>query len=260
MLLMGERSETADQLSERLRILSDKLFESLPTGQYRTLDALSDLYSLESSENLFIVRSGTLQGWHEDRQCLYFEPGDVLGLNECYQLPALRIACDDGVIVEQHAADDLLRYTHETKERQAIWSSYLMSQIALFQNAFARSHTDEDAGPSTGFLNFAPGETILSEGDPAHEVFTILNGRADAYVAGNKVGEVLQDEIFGAMAVFTGEPRSATVVAAEPCTVLAVPKDEFVTLIKSHPETTMTLIENMARNIQSLNARLTKDD
>lgn len=45
----------------------------------------------------------------------------------------------------------------------------------------------------------------------------------------------------------------------EDCTVLAVPKDEFVTLIKSHPETTMTLIDNMARNIQSLNARLTEE-
>lgn len=259
MLLLGERSETADQLSERLRILSDKLFESLPPGERRHLEAQTDLYALQSTENLFIVRSGTMQGWHGERLCLYFEPGDVIGLNECYQLPALRVACEEGVVVEQHTADDLLRYTHETKERQAIWTSFLMTQIALFQDAFARNLREEDQSPQTGFLNFAPGETILTEGDPAHEVFTILNGRADVYVAGSKVGEVLQDEIFGAMAVFTGEPRSATVIASEPCTVLAVPKDEFVTLIKSHPETTMTLIENMARNIQSLNARLTED-
>ncbi len=259
MLLLGERSETTEQLSERLRILSDKLFESLPEGQRITLETMPDIYALHSTENLFIIRSGTLQAYLDERLCLYYEPGDVIGLNECYQLPSLRVACDEGVIVEQHAADDLLRYTHETKERQAIWTSYLMTQISLFQNAFARHQREEDQSPQTGFLNFAPGETILSEGDPAHEVFTILNGRADVYVAGAKVGEVLQDEIFGAMAVFTGEPRSATVIAADPCTVLAVPKDEFVTLIKSHPQTTMTLIENMARNIQSLNARLTEE-
>lgn len=259
MLLLGERSESMDQLSERIRILADKLFEELPPGQPLTLDASPDLYALNSTENLFIVRSGNLQGYFEDRQCLYYEAGDVIGLNECYQLPSFRIVCDGGIQVEQYPADELLRFVHATKERQAIWTSFLMTQLALFMEAFARHKVTEASRPNTGFMSFAPGETIITEGDPAHEVFTILTGRADVYVGGAKVGEVGQDEIFGAMAVFTGEPRSASVIAVEDCTVLAVPKDEFVTLIKSHPETTMTLIDNMARNIQSLNARLTEE-
>lgn len=259
MLLLGERSETTEQLTDRLRILAGKLFEDLPAGQPITLDACDDLYALHSPETLFIVRSGNLQGYHDERHCLYYEPGDVIGLNECYQLPALRIACDGGIQVEQYPADTLLRFAHETKQRQAIWTSFLLTQVALFTDAFGRHLATEDERPHTGFLSFAEGETIIAAGDPAHEVFTILSGRADVYVAGAKVGEVLKDEIFGAMAVFTGETRSATVVAAEPCSVLAVPKDEFITLIKSHPETTLTLIENMARNIQSLNARLTED-
>lgn len=257
MLLLGERSETADKLSERIRILTDKLFADLPPGQSVTLDSCSDLYALNSQESLFIVRSGNLQGYFENRHCLYYEAGDVIGLNECYQLPAFRIVCDGGIQADLHAADDLLRYVHETKQRQAIWTSYLMSQLALFMDAFGRHTRAENSRPNTGFLNFAAGEAIIREGDPAHEVFTILTGRADVYVAGAKVGDVARDEIFGAMAVFTGEPRSATVVAVEACTVLAVPKDEFVTLIKSHPETTMNLIDSMARNIQALNARLT---
>jgi CRP-like cAMP-binding protein len=62
------------------------------------------------------------------------------------------------------------------------------------------------------------------------------------------------------MAVFTGEKRSATVKATSACTVLAVPREEFITLIKSHPQTTMTLIENMARRISTLNGQLTSQE
>jgi CRP-like cAMP-binding protein len=107
-------------------------------------------------------------------------------------------------------------------------------------------------------LNFAAGDIIIQQGDEAKEVFTILTGKAQAFVDDVQVGDIFQDEIFGAMAVFTGEKRSATVKAVTPCNVLAVPKEEFITLIQSHPQTTMTMIENMARRIQTLNSQLTQ--
>ncbi|WP_394168686.1 cyclic nucleotide-binding domain-containing protein [Saccharospirillum alexandrii] len=258
MLLLGERSPVADQLQERLRILADKLFEDRPEGQLLSLDSVTDLYASHTRETLFILRSGTLQGHQEERHCLYYEPGDVVGLSDCYQLPSFRISSDGPVELEAYAADVLLQHCLENRQRQSIWTSYLISLSALFMHAFGRYLSEADQQPLTGFLNFASGETIIAEGDPAHEVFTILTGRAEVTVAGAPVGEVLKDEIFGAMAVFTGEPRSATVIAAEPCTVLAVPKDQFISLIKSHPDTVLTLIENMARSIQSLNTQLTE--
>jgi CRP-like cAMP-binding protein len=260
MFLLGERSPVTEQLQERLRILSDKLFEDRPDGQLLSFDSISDLYASHTRETLFIIRSGTLQGHQQKRHCIYYEPGDVVGLSDCYQLPSFRLSSDGPVELEAYAADTLLQHCLENRQRQSIWTSYLISHSALFMQAFGRYLIEMDAQPMTGFLNFAAGETIIAEGDPAHEVFTILTGKADVTVAGAPVGEVLKDEIFGAMAVFTGETRSATVIAAEPCTVLAVPKDQFISLIKSHPDTVLTLIENMARSIQSLNAQLTEAD
>ncbi|HET8903441.1 MAG TPA: cyclic nucleotide-binding domain-containing protein [Saccharospirillum sp.] len=257
MLLQGERSPVADQLQERLRILADKLFEDRPEGQLLSLDSVHDLYASHTRDTLFILRSGTLLGHQQERHCLYYEPGDIVGLSDCYQLPSFRISSDGPVELEAYPADTLLQHCLESRQRQSIWTSYLISLSALFMHAFGRYLTEDEQQPLTGFLNFAAGETIIAEGDPAHEVFTILTGRANVTVAGAPVGEVLKDEIFGAMAVFTGEPRSATVIAAEPCTVLAVPKDQFISLIKSHPDTVLTLIENMARSIQSLNTQLT---
>jgi hypothetical protein len=258
MLLLGERPTYVDQLTDRLKKLSSKLFEALPPGKTVTLPNTSDLYALESTETLFIVRHGSLTAHYENRMCLYFEAGDLIGLTECYQLPSLRVSVEDHAEVEQFEADTILKFVNETKERQAIWTSYLITLMTLFQDAFGRNQLVVNQ-PHTGFLNFTEGDVIINQGDDAKEVFTILTGSADVFVDGTRVGEVLQDEIFGAMAVFTGEQRSATVTATSNCTVLAVPKEEFITLIQSHPQTTMTMIENMARRIQTMNTQITQN-
>jgi len=257
MLLLGERPQYVDQLTERLTKLSGKLFEALPPGQPVVLKRTNDLYALEPSDRLFIVRSGNLYGHYDNRLCVYFESEDLIGLSQCYQLPSLRIAIEDSAEVQQYEADLILRFVNDTKERQAIWTSYLITLITLFQDAFGRNHR-QVAQPNTGFLHFAAGQNIINQGDEAQEVFSILNGKAEVFVDDIRVGAVLADEIFGEMAVFTGEKRSATVRAETDCTVLAVPQADFISLIQSHPQTTMTLIENMARSIKTLNGQLTQ--
>lgn len=259
MLLIGERPSYVDQLTERLRKLTAKLFEDLPEGEPVSLGSSADLYSHESSEHLFLVKNGNLSGHSDNRLCLYYEAGDLIGLTECYQLPSLRVSVDEHAETVRYDADVILRFVNETKERQAIWSSYLITLTSLYQDAFGR-HQQTTSQPHTGFLNFAAGDVIINQGDEATNVFTILSGEADVFVDGTQVGEVLQDEIFGAMAVFTHEKRSATVQARTACTVLAVPKEEFIILIQSHPQTTMTLIENMARQISTLNSQLASKD
>ena len=59
------------------------------------------------------------------------------------------------------------------------------------------------------------------------------------------------------MAVFTRERRSATVVASEPCTVMVIPKEQFLGLTQSNPRIAHSLIESMARRIDLLNKEVT---
>ncbi|RLU00009.1 MAG: Crp/Fnr family transcriptional regulator [Ketobacter sp.] len=72
-----------------------------------------------------------------------------------------------------------------------------------------------------------------------------------------KVGEVLEDEIFGAMSLLTHSPRTASVVADCRCLVMVVPRHQFETMIKTHPRICMSLMENMARQIVALNQQIT---
>lgn len=85
-----------------------------------------------------------------------------------------------------------------------------------------------------------------------------MDGSADVLVDGQKVGELRQDEIFGAMALFTNERRSATVVAREACRVTAIPQAQFLTLMRKAPQLTHSLIEDMSRHIDLLNKEVSQ--
>ncbi|WP_428241847.1 cyclic nucleotide-binding domain-containing protein [Gynuella sp.] len=256
MYFLGERPEYTEQLFNRIRKISRHLFADLPEpDEIISLAEVEDLYQQYGSDSLYIVAVGTIQGSYEDNTVIVYEEGDLIGLTNCYDLPSLTLTSEDQVELKKYDATKLLRFVTETRERQSIWTSYLVSINAVLTESYSRDLKSQ-THLSTGFLHFSKGEVIIREGDDANDVYTIMQGRADVFVEGIKVGEVLRDEIFGAMAVFTSSKRSASVIAAEDCTVLAVPKNEFVSLIQNHPETTMTLIENMARCIISLNTQL----
>ena len=60
------------------------------------------------------------------------------------------------------------------------------------------------------------------------------------------------------MAVFTQEKRSATVIASEPCSLMLIPREQFLTLTRTNPRVAHSLIESMARRIDLLNQQLTQ--
>lgn len=100
---------------------------------------------------------------------------------------------------------------------------------------------------------YAAGDVIITEGDSADFVYTLISGHAEARQGSVKVGDVHESEIFGAMAAFTGEARSASVIAATDCEVVGVPKENFVDLVRMRPDLCEQLIETMARQISALN-------
>ena len=130
----------------------------------------------------------------------------------------------------------------------------------MCQNSLLLNHLAQVSKSQTqtiaGFQNFHPGDIIIKEGDEAEHVYTIISGEADVFADGVRVGDIGEDEVFGAMAVFTGEKRSATVQARTPCTVMAVPQNDFVQLIEAQPKAAVNLIENLARRIIVMNQQL----
>ena len=86
---------------------------------------------------------------------------------------------------------------------------------------------------------FAPGETLIRAGDEGSSMFVLHNGRVAVQVAdksGPRTVAILSEgNFFGEMALFTGEPRTANVVALEETEVLEIGHAAMKHIFETNP-------------------------
>ncbi|WP_313027243.1 cyclic nucleotide-binding domain-containing protein [Pseudomonas lopnurensis] len=258
MYLLGEQPAYADRLINRLQGIPAQLLEGLPpSGPRIELKPSDDLCAALAQQQLLIIETGLLHALIDDKPLFYLQEGDLLGLRQGSELPQWRYCSDEPLNLVPYSRSAVFQHIHADEHRQELFLQYLIGHTALLCDALARLKQPE-IRPATGFKHFATGEELIRQGDEADNVFIIIDGHADAVVDGQKVGDVQKDEIFGAMAVFTRERRSATVIASEPCTVMVIPKEQFLGLTQSNPRIAHSLIESMARRIDLLNKEVTQ--
>lgn len=258
MYLLGEQPAYATQLINRLQSIPAQLLAGLdPIGEPLHLERTDDLVKALPGNQLFIIESGLLHALVDERPLFYLQEGDLVGLRQGIELPTCRYISEEPLSLLPYSRSEVFQHIHADEQRQEQFIHYLIGHTALLSDALVRLKQPE-IRPATGFQHFAAGEALIHQGDDADHVFIIIEGHAEAYVDGKKVGDVQKDEIFGAMAVFTHEKRSATVMASEPCTVMVIPKDQFLGLMQSNPRIAHSLIESMARRIDLLNKEVTQ--
>ena len=257
MYLLGEQPAYADKLISRLQAMPATLLAGLePSGPPLVVEESDDLSLSLPGNQLFLIKQGLVNGLIDERPLFYMQEGDLLGLRQGVELPSCRFSNDEPVTLIPFARGEVFKHIYADEERQELFVQYLVGQTALLSNALAQlKHPGISA--ATGFQSFAAGEELIVQGDDADHVFIIIEGHAEAFVDGHRVGDVVKDEIFGAMAVFTREKRSATVIASEPCTVMVIPKAQFLGLMQSNTRIAHSLIESMAKRINLLNKAVT---
>ncbi len=256
MYLNGKPSESIEQLRNRVGQLVRVLLEDFEIeGTPISLEGVDDLYELFDRDQLFLVQDGMIHLSKNGQNLMSFDEGDLIGIHQSFDMPTPILRTDEYVELIPISRDRFLRHVYSDKRRQHYWSHLLVCLNAMMLNYLADLYKDQ-VRPTAGFQNMQPGDVIIQQGDPAEHVYTIISGEADVFVDGMKVGDIGEEEVFGAMAVFTGEPRSATVVARTPCSIMAVPQKDFVLLIEAQPKAAVNLIENLARRISILNQQL----
>ncbi len=254
MYLLGEQPAYAD----RLQGIPTQLLEGLaPAGETVRLERTDDLAQDLPGNQLFIIENGLLHALVDERPLFYLQEGDLFGLRQGIEFPTCRYSSEEPLSLVPYTRTEVFKHIYASEVRLELFVQYLIGHTALLSDALARIKQPE-IRPATGFQHFAAGEELIHQGDEADHVFIIIEGHAEAYVDGHKVGDVQKDEIFGAMAVFTREKRSATVLASEPCTVMVIPKEQFLSLTQSNPRIAHSLIESMARRIDLLNKEVTQ--
>ena len=99
--------------------------------------------------------------------------------------------------------------------------------------------TERLAGASSSHI-FAPGEMVIRAGDQGSSMFVVHNGRVQVQVTENgrprNVAILNEGDFFGEMALFTGEPRTANVVALEETEVLEIGHAAMKPLFEGNPD------------------------
>lgn len=137
----------------------------------------------------------------------------------------------------------------------ALWERYrtLEERILL---GLAGALAKEDVAPDTRLHRFRRDEVIVTEGSASHEVFVMLEGAATVLIQGRAVGAVGEGEVFGEIAFLTGQPRSATVIAASSCLVQVIERDQFAAMVKANPALMVHVATTLASRVVELNGKL----
>jgi CRP-like cAMP-binding protein len=99
--------------------------------------------------------------------------------------------------------------------------------------------------------------TLMEQGQLAREAFVIVSGTAEIRRDGTKVAVVGAGECVGELALLDHQPRSASVVALEPMTLLVIPSTAFTALLDDAPGLSRKLLGSLAKRIRDLDSRLT---
>lgn len=253
MQFPAKQTQQLPELVTRLQQLAAELREGLPATT-QTLPAGEALFQASSPFQVAYLLEGQVNYYHNDQLLWQYEPGDILGLAPGLADFMGQWRAATPITIAAYSAEAWLAHVQQA-QLAGPWTEFLLCRQSLLECLLLQLQPSAFQ-PSAGFIRVQAGETIIHQGDVAEHVYTLLEGRAEAYLDGVKVGDVNTQEIFGALAVFTRQPRMASVVAVTDCTLVAVRKEEFVELVEHQPQICLGVIEEMAEKIRQLNAEL----
>jgi len=105
---------------------------------------------------------------------------------------------------------------------------------------------------------FAPGESIVRQGQKGNSMFIIHRGTVDVQIKEDgkpkSLRKLREGDFFGEISLLTGEPRSATVLAEEETEVLEIDNLCLKPILEENPE----LVESLSEIIEERRASLDK--
>lgn len=240
-------------ISARCREVLAGLLAGLPSV---TREFAAGEFTLERGK-VYRLTDGVFTVRRHGKAVWYLEESDLVGLDLHFWSWDVQVSSESSGICLEFDLNTLLESIAGSPERVMRWTEFLALHGSLLQSALSVVVRDEiETQPRIRAVK--AGEVIIAQGAPATEVYTLIEGRADVLVDGVKVGEVLRDEIFGALSAFHGGPRLASVVATESCLILSLPREEFSMLVESRPKLVVKLVEDLARAMAALNATLVR--
>lgn len=257
MYSFSDQPELFEKLSQRSSALLAELFAKLTIhGSERRIPAQVKLFSgPKSRQKIYRLKEGVLTCRSQGRPVFAYEVGDLAGVFMWEHPELISVSTDFAVIADEYSMKEFEDAIWANVAAARLWNEFLSCQFNMLIIMLGTlSQRESEFAPE--IRSFAAGEEIIRQGEHTKDVFTLIEGSLEVTVDGVKVGEVLQDEIFGALAAAADTFRTATVTARERSVVVVVPKEQFLCMVQTRPTTTLKLIQDMARTIVSLNKKV----
>jgi CRP-like cAMP-binding protein len=110
---------------------------------------------------------------------------------------------------------------------------------------------------------FQAGEVVFRDGDQSDTCYVVRSGRARAvreHAGGRSITLATfgPEDMFGELAMFDDEPRSATVEATEEMEAIAVLGGDMRRMLREHPDLAVKLLAALGRRLRDTNERLAR--
>ncbi len=105
------------------------------------------------------------------------------------------------------------------------------------------------------------GSIVIAAGDPTDSLYIILSGRLKVMMSDAEGKEVILSilsggEFFGEMGLIDDAPRSASVVAIEPCELLVITRRDFKRCMAENAEMAMAVMRGLVRRLREADRKI----
>ncbi|RPJ86549.1 MAG: hypothetical protein EHM18_05660 [Acidobacteria bacterium] len=111
---------------------------------------------------------------------------------------------------------------------------------------------------SSAVQDYAEGEIIYREGETAHHIYNLLEGRIELRRQPDQVEEITPGGSFGALAVLSGQPRFFTAQVVETARCIKVEREAFWEMVEDYPSAARAIFEVLSGQILTMMGRLSE--
>jgi CRP/FNR family transcriptional regulator, cyclic AMP receptor protein len=108
----------------------------------------------------------------------------------------------------------------------------------------------EGVAPFVDEVETEAGQVLIGQEESGQELMIIVDGTAEVTRDGRHVRDLGPGEVIGEISLLDGGPRTATVIAREPTTVLSISKRAFDTVLDRVPGLPHELLRALAARLR----------
>ncbi|MGH7539655.1 MAG: cyclic nucleotide-binding domain-containing protein [Gemmatimonadota bacterium] len=130
----------------------------------------------------------------------------------------------------------------------------VIATVPLFES-LSKRHLKKIAG-LTSTVEYDAGDTVIREGEPGDSFFVTVSGQARVLSGSKTLHRLIPGDHFGEISLLDGGPRSASVVADTPLSLLRLPRASFLKLVRDDADLARALLASLARTVRRIDRSL----